>query len=377
MTRDVNRQSLAQSADQSETRSGPQQTAQPILKPGPGPTESRSAPAGQRHAEDPAGLRPGGAPPRPGQPTDAPPPRLPSRRRLIGSAAGLAIGAVGGLATGVAVANAAEPPATVQLDGLQRYRDKVVLITGATSGIGRAAALAFGREGARVALCGRRERLGEAVADEIRRAGGQALFVRADVRDEAQVSAFVDATVASFGGLDIAINNAGITREKALHEFSSAEWDEVIQTNLRGVFLGMKYQIPALLARGGGTILMTSSLVAHSTAAGRSVYSATKAGLIGMARAAALDYGGKGIRINAILPGTTDTALVRDVAGMAAIPDAAWAIGAAQWGRANVPGLGRMARPEEIAAFMVAMASPDLSYLTGSDLSIHGGVGTA
>lgn len=305
------------------------------------------------------------------------PPRLPSRRRLIGTAAGVAAGAIGGLAAGVAVAQAAEPPAAIQLDGLQRFRDKVVLITGATSGIGRATALAFGREGARVALCGRREALGEAVADEIRRAGGQALFVRADVRDEAQVSAFVEATLATFDGLDVAINNAGVTREKALHAFTSSEWDDVTQTNLRGVFFGMKHQIPAMLARGGGTILITSSLVAHSTAAGRSVYSATKAGLIGLARAAALDYGDQGIRINAILPGTTDTALVRGVAGMTAIPDAAWAVGAAQWGRSHVPGLRRMARPEEIAAFMVAMASPDLSYLTGSALSIHGGVGTA
>ena len=303
-------------------------------------------------------------------------PRLPLRRRLFGSAASLAAGAVGGLAAGVTVTHAAEPPATIRLDGLQRYRDKVVLITGATSGIGRAAALAFGREGARVALCGRREALGESVAEDIRRAGGEALFVRTDVREEAQVAAFVDRTVSTFGGLDIAINNAGVTREKALHEFTSAEWDDVIHTNLRGVFYGIKYQVPALIARGGGTILMTSSLVAHSTAAGRSVYSATKAGLIGMARAAALDYGDKGIRINAILPGTTDTDLVREVAGMTAIPDAAWALGAAQWGRSNVPGLRRMARPEEIAAFIVAMASPELTYLTGSDLSIHGGVGT-
>lgn len=301
----------------------------------------------------------------------------PERRRLIGSAVALAAGAVGGFASGAALADAAAPPATIRLDGLQRYRDKVVLITGATSGIGRATALAFGREGARVALCGRREGLGEAVAEDIRRAGGQALFVRADVRDEAQVAAFVDRTVTSFGGLDVAINNAGITREKALHEFTTAEWDDVIQTNLRGVFYGIKHQVPHLITRGGGVILMTSSLVAHSTAAGRSVYSATKAGLIGLARAAALDYGDKGVRINAILPGTTDTPLVRDVAGMTGIPDAAWAIGAAQWGRSHVQGLKRMARPEEIAAFMVAMASPDLTYLTGSDLSIHGGVGTA
>jgi NAD(P)-dependent dehydrogenase (short-subunit alcohol dehydrogenase family) len=271
-------------------------------------------------------------------------------------------------------ANAAQPH-VVMLAPNKRFADKVVMVTGGTSGIGKAAVEAFSREGASVAFCGRRELLGREIQDQVNRAGGKALYVRADVRDEKEVAAFVDRAVAAFGGVDIALNNAGITIEKPLHEFALSEWDDVVNTNLRGVFLAMKYEIPRMIARGGGHILVTSSMVANYASAKRSVYTATKAGLIGLVRSASLDYADNGIRVNAILPGTTDTPFIRRAAGTDAMPDELWRVGAAQWGKANVRGLKRMATAEEIAAFAVAMSSPELTYMTGAALPADGGGG--
>lgn len=295
-------------------------------------------------------------------------PNNPGRRRVIGgAAAGLAVGAVAGMAGGAALAASSAPPAIPSFDGRRRFAGKVVLITGATSGIGRAAALAFAREGGKVAFCGRRENLGREIEREIRAGGGEAIYIKADVRAEDQVRRFVARAVQTFGGLNVAFNNAGITLEKPLHEYSAAEWDDVVNTNLRGVFLAMKYEIPQMLERGGGTILATAS---NSVRAG--AYAATKHGLAGLIKAAALNYAKQGIRVNAIVPGTTNTALVRGAAGMENMPDAAWRIGAAQWGKSNVP-VGRMATPEEIASFALAVASDEFPYVTGASLVIDGG----
>lgn len=301
----------------------------------------------------------------------------PSRRAVLGVAAGTTAAAVAGVVGGVAVAASARPPAPTVIDGSRRYADQVVLITGATSGIGRAAALAFAREGAAVAFCGRRAELGRQLADEITASGGQALFVPADVRDEDQVRQFVSRTVDRFGAIHVAMNNAGITIEKQLHEYSADEFADIVDTNLRGVFFAMKHQIPQMITQGGGTIMVTSSANVNITSARRSIYAASKSGLIGMVRSAALDYGRQGVRIFSLVPGTTNTALVRDSSGMADIPDAAWAVAAATWGRANIRGLGRMATPEEIAAFAVAVAAPELTFLTGATLSVDGGTGAS
>jgi hypothetical protein len=289
-----------------------------------------------------------------------------NRRAMLGLTTAVMVGSL-------AACSEAPHPASASMTTKRRFDNKVVLITGATSGIGRAAALAFAAAGARVGFCGRRETLGHEVEQEIRTKGGEATYIRADVRIEDDVRSFVDGVAQRYGRLDVAFNNAGITLEKPLHQYSSEEWDDVGNTNLRGVFLAMKYEIPHMLAGGGGNIVVTSSSNAIATTAHRSAYTASKRGLVGLVQSAALDYGMKGIRVNALIPGTTDTALVRRVAGMENAPDAIWEIGARQWAKSHVAGLERMATPDEIAAFALVLASNDHPYLTGAQMVIDGG----
>ena len=288
------------------------------------------------------------------------------RRSLLGmTAAGLA---------GSLVACATAPnSSTTSPAPRRRFEGKVVLITGATSGIGRAAALQFAAEGAKVSFCGRREKLGQDAENEIRSRGGEGFYIRADVRNESDVHAFVDQTVQKYGQLNVAFNNAGITIERPLHEYSSEEWDDVVNTNLRGVFLALKYEIPHMLASGGGNVVVTSSSNAIATTEKRSAYAASKRGLVGLVQSAAQDYAAKGIRVNALIPGTTDTQLVRRAAGMEHVPDAVWEALAKQWARSHVPGLERMAKAEEIAAFALVLASDDHPYMTGAQMVIDGG----
>ncbi|WP_051114779.1 SDR family NAD(P)-dependent oxidoreductase [Actinokineospora enzanensis] len=297
-----------------------------------------------------------------------------SRRRLLAtSGAAGAVGVLAGAVGGVALVQGGAPTPTITPSGARRFTDKVVLVTGATSGIGRAAAVRFAAEGGRVAFCGRRENLGRQVQEEIRRAGGEATYWRADVTREDDVRAFVDAAAAKYGGLDVCFDNAGITIQKPLHEYTSAEWDQVHATNLRGVFLSLKYQIPHLLRRGGGTVVVTSSSNAIATDGGKAAYAAAKRGLVALVQSAALEYATQGIRVNALVPGTTNTELVRRAAGQEGLPDAAWEAMAAVWAKSNVPGMMRMATADEIAVFALALASADFPYLTGAQLVIDGG----
>ncbi|MFE1591976.1 SDR family NAD(P)-dependent oxidoreductase [Nocardia sp. NPDC058705] len=300
------------------------------------------------------------------------PARSTSRRGMLGMmAGGLAVGAATGLAGGVALGSGANPPL---LPGrTERFAGKCVQITGATSGIGAAAARLFAAEGARVAFCGRRVDRGRAVEAQIRSAGGEATFIAADVRDEQQVRAFVDTAADTHGGLDIAFDNAGISVQRKLHEYTAEEFDRVLDTNLRGVFLAMKYQVPHLLRRGGGVIVVTSSSNALATDANRGAYTASKRALVGLVQGAALDYAADGIRVNALVPGTTDTELVRGLSPIGGLPDDAYRVAMKQWASSNVPGLGRLATPEEIAAFALTLASPEHPYLTGAQLVIDGG----
>lgn len=241
----------------------------------------------------------------------------------------------------------------------RRFEGKVVLITGTTSSNGRAAAIQFTAEGARVTFCGRQEKLRHEVEGEIRSSGGEAAYIRTDVRNESEVQAFVGKTVEKYCQLNVAFNNAGITLEKPLQEYGSAEWDDVMNTNLLGVFLAMKYEIPHVLAAAGGNIVVTSSSNAIATTEKRSAYTASKRGLVGLVQAAAQDYVPHGIRVNALIPGPrTPSWCVRQQA---------WSTSRMRYGRrlqssgpkSHVPSVERMAKAEEIAAFALVLASED------------------
>ncbi len=249
---------------------------------------------------------------------------------------------------------------------MTRLDDKVAIITGASSGIGRAAALLFARQGAKLVLSARgRERL-EAVAEEIRAAGGAVVAVAGDVSEEAHHAALVEAAQGEFGGLDIAFNNAGTTGPVgALTALSLAEWQEVLAVNLTSGFLAAKHQLPALEARGGGSLVFTSTFVGYTAGfPGLAAYAASKSGLIGLVQVLACEYGAKGIRVNALLPGATDTPMGREVADT---PEA----------RRFVAGLNafkRIAEPEEIAEAALFLCSPASSFMTGTAMLVDGGV---
>ncbi|GAB2918627.1 hypothetical protein GCM10027280_02050 [Micromonospora polyrhachis] len=334
----------------------PNENVEPAAESTTAPGESTTAPGESTTSVDPATARAGY-----------------SRRRLIGTGvAGVGAGAVAGLVGGVVLGRTAPSP-EIHPGANQRFAGKVVLITGATSGIGRAAALQYAAEGGQVGFCGRRENLGRDVERQIRAAGGEATYVRADVRDESQVRQFVDTVAERYGGLDVCFNNAGITVQKPLHEYTANEWDDVLATNLRGVFLALKFQIPHLRRRGGGAVLVTSSSNAISTSGGKAAYAASKRALVGLVQSAAHDYAAENIRINALLPGTTKTDFVRRLAGAADLPDVAWDVMAAQFGKSSVPGVGRLATAEEVAAFAVALTSGDFPYATGAQMVLDGG----
>src|SRR6266487_4364429 len=261
-----------------------------------------------------------------------------SRRSLLAGAVAGVAGFAAGAASAAAIVGSKKGPQVV-VDGRARFKNKVILITGATSGIGAAAAKMFAAEGGKVAFCGRRTDRGGAVENEIKAEGGEAKYIRADVRIEDDVRRLVDTAAELYGGLDVCFNNAGITIEKPLHEYTAAEWDDVVNTNLRGNFLALKYEVPHMIARGGGTVVVTSSSNAIATTEGRSAYSATKRGLVGMVQSAAHDYADKNIRINTLIPGTTNTELTRRVAGAMNLPDPVWNSMAAVFAKQNVPGL--------------------------------------
>jgi NAD(P)-dependent dehydrogenase (short-subunit alcohol dehydrogenase family) len=243
--------------------------------------------------------------------------------------------------------------------------NKVALVTGGTSGIGKATAIALGAAGAKVVFSGRRDPEGEETAALIRDAGAECLFVQSDVSSEADVKALVQKTIVTYGKLDCAFNNAGIEPPtKPLHEQSIEDFDKLMSINVRGLFLCMKYEIQQMLTQGSGVIVNTSSMGGLIAFPGISPYIASKHAVMGLTRSAALDYAKQGIRINAVNPGMIATAMIDRLTPPGSTPQ--------QTAAAVIP-MGRMGTPDEVAAAVVFLCSDAASYMTGQSLLVDGG----
>ena len=247
-----------------------------------------------------------------------------------------------------------------------RLENKVGLVTGAGSGIGRASALAFAREGAKVVVADTIAEDGEDTVDSIRRDGGDASFVRTDVSKATEVESMVNKTIQIYGSLDCAYNNAGVAISPCLTpETSEKDWDHVINVNLKGVWLCMKYEIPQMIRSGKGTIVNASSMVGLIGLAKRSAYAASKHGVIGLTKVAALEYANSGIRINAICPAVVRTPLVESI--MKSDPEAESQL------MSMIP-MERLGTVEEIAEVVVWLCSDASSFVTGHALAVDAGV---
>ncbi|MFZ5551439.1 MAG: SDR family NAD(P)-dependent oxidoreductase [Pseudomonadota bacterium] len=254
---------------------------------------------------------------------------------------------------------------------MARMSGKVVLVTGASSGLGEAAAWRFAQEGAKVVVAARRIDQGQGVAQRIVDAGGEAIFVQADVGRAADVERMVASSLDRFGRLDCAVNNAGIAgpRFTPIADVTEAQWDEVIGVNLKGVWLCMKHEIPALLSSGGGAIVNVASIYGLKPSdIGHATYCTSKFGVVGLTQSAASDYGQQGLRINAIAPGFTRSEMVD--------PDRPGAADRYRALAARHCGMNRLGRADEPAAAIVWLCSDDASYVNGAVLAVDGGAAT-
>jgi NAD(P)-dependent dehydrogenase (short-subunit alcohol dehydrogenase family) len=246
-----------------------------------------------------------------------------------------------------------------------RLDGKIALITGGGSGIGRASALAFAREGAKVVVADVVVKGGEETVGMIKKAGGEAIFVKADVSKAAEVEAMVNEAIETYGRLDCAHNNAGIEGTwVTTAEYTEENWDRVMAINLKGVWLCMKYEIPQMLKQGGGSIVNTASGAGLVGVPQASAYVASKHGVVGLTKAAALEYAKSGIRVNAVCPGVIRTPMLERV--LSSQPRMAETITAME-------PVGRMGTPEEIAEAVVWLCSEAASFVTGHAMAVDGG----
>ena len=246
-----------------------------------------------------------------------------------------------------------------------QFEGRVAVVTGGNSGIGRATAIRFAQEGAKVVVAARRIQQGEETVEEIRGAGGEAIFVRTDVSKAAEVESMVSRTVEAYGRLDYAFNNAGTGTGGPMHEATEEDWDRVIDVNLKGVWLCMKYEIAQMLAQSGGAIVNVSSVAGLVGEGNAPIYAASKFGVVGLTRSSALQYARSGIRINAVCPGAVLTpGLQRTFEGRPEVEE---------WFGAHEP-IGRLGEPNEIAEAVVWLCSDAASFVTGVAMPVDGGM---
>jgi NAD(P)-dependent dehydrogenase (short-subunit alcohol dehydrogenase family) len=247
---------------------------------------------------------------------------------------------------------------------MNQFEGKVALITGGNAGIGRATAIEFARLAAKVVITGRRENEGRQVVEEIKASGGDAIFVKTDVSKERDVAAMVRQTLATFGRLDFAFNNAGIEQVLTpLPDQTEEAYDQIMDINVKGVWLSLKHEIPAMLKTGGGAIVNTSSIAGLIAVAMAPIYIASKHAVIGLTKAVALEYARQNIRVNAVAPGTIETRMFYEVARDPQVREML----------ASGTPVGRVGRPEEIASIVTWLCSDSASYVTGQTLAADGG----
>jgi NAD(P)-dependent dehydrogenase (short-subunit alcohol dehydrogenase family) len=249
-----------------------------------------------------------------------------------------------------------------------KLRGKVAIVTGAASGIGRASAITFAREGARVVVADRNKNAGEATAAAIQAEGFEAFFAAVDVAREADIRTMADNTIARWGRIDILFNNAGVVMVKPLEQMTEDEWDSVMAINVKSVFLAVKHAVPHMRQSGGGVILNTGSIGSFTGQLGTPVYSASKGAIALLTKSLALDYGRDGIRVNCLCPGITDTAMLREHMGHGSEAEAA-----IRTRLARVP-TGKILSPEDVARAALYLVSDDSIGITGILHVIDGGL---